>query len=204
MSAGAGSQESERAPELFPASRGVGPLLQRDYWAVIRRCRLSPAELGTFLATRFADFAPAEWVGFQRPGGESAPLQQGDLIEVHIRGVGDCAVQVIHRNPQSLTLATVRGHPEAGRITFGAYRNRRGDVVIHIRSRARSSSRKNYAGFLGPGDPMQTSTWTDFVNRVAVSVGEGVVGYIRADTRRIADEDEEHATHAPTYEARGN
>ena len=55
------------------------------------------------------------------------------------------------------------GHPEAGRITFGAYRTVDGDVVFHIRSRACSSSLFNYLGFLVGGDPMQTATWTDFV-----------------------------------------
>lgn len=201
---GRSGQEGEPTQALIPASRGVGPLLERDYWAVIRRSRLSPVELGELLATRFEAFAPAEWVDFRRHDGGSGPLQVGDQLDIHIRAVGACQVRVIHRNPQSLTLATVEGHPEAGRITFGAYRNRRGDVVLHIRSHARSSSAKNYAGFLGPGDPMQTSTWTDFVDRVAVTVGEGVVGYIRADTRRIPDEDEDRAMHAPTYEARGN
>ncbi|HEY0713601.1 MAG TPA: hypothetical protein VGF45_13060, partial [Polyangia bacterium] len=69
-----------------------------------------------------------------------------------------------------------------GRITFGAYRNDAGDVVFHIRSRARSSSQVNYVGFLTAGDPMQTTTWTDFVGSVARSFGKGVVGRIHSET----------------------
>ena len=32
---------------------------------------------------------------------------------------------------------------------------------------------------------MQTNCWTDFVNQVALTVGDGVVGWIHADKRRI-------------------
>jgi hypothetical protein len=190
--------------ELFTARRGVGPLLQRDYWAVLRHPKLTPREIGTLLAWRFAELAPPDWVGFRRHDGAQTALELGDLVDVHIRGVGDCEVKVIHKNPQSLTLATVRGHPEAGRITFGAYRNRDGDVIFHIRSHARASSRKNLFGYLGPGDPMQTSTWTDFVDRMAATVAEGVQGFIRADTRRISDEPDETVAHEPTYLAEGD
>jgi hypothetical protein len=166
---------------------------------VIRRSRASPEEIGTLLATRFAELAPQEWVGFQRCDGTQAPLGAGDRLAVHIRGAGDCEVQVLHQNPRSLTLGTVRGHPEAGRITFGAYRSAGGEVVFHIRSRSRASSLRNYLGFLGPGDPMQTSTWTDFVDTVAATVGDGVEGSVHADTCEIEDEPDADTTHAPTY-----
>ncbi len=93
-------------------------------------------------------------------------------------------MRVVHLDRQSFTVATLRGHPEAGRITFGAYRNPRGDVIFHIRSRARSSSSTRYFGFLAAGEPMQTSTWGELINRVAASVGEGVIGFIQAQTER--------------------
>lgn len=199
-STGAKPRESAR---IFPARGGVGPLLERDYWAIIRRSRLTPAEIGAMLVTRFCELAPEDWVEFVRHDGGEGPLQVGDRLDVHIRGIGNARVEVIHENARSVTLATVEGHPEAGRITFGAYRSGRGDVIFHIRSHSRASSRKSYLGFLGPGDPMQTSTWTDFVDRVAASVGEGVVGFIHAETRVIPDEPDALAAHEPTYLAEG-
>jgi hypothetical protein len=50
---------------------------------------------------------------------------------------------------------------------------------------------------------MQTSTWTDFVDRVAATVGEGVEGMIHADTCEIDDEPDPDAQSAPTYLAEG-
>lgn len=189
----------EPSRELLFAERGRGPLLQRDYWGVIDGCAISPAEVMRIVARWFPRFAPPELVVFTAP---SRPLRVGDEIGVRIRGVPRTAVRVIHQDAQSLTLATLRGHPEAGRITFGAYRNRRGDVIFHIRSRARSGSRFQRAGFLALGEGMQTRTWADFVDRVAVTVGRGVVGHIWSESCRVADEDRESAGHTPTFVAR--
>jgi hypothetical protein len=114
-------------------------------------------------------------------------------------------VRVVHRDAQSLTLGTLAGHPEAGRITFGAYRNDYRDVVFHIRSRARSSTQLRYAGFLAGGESLQTLAWTDFVAAVAFTFGDGVIGAIHADTRRIPDEpDDPRVACGPTFRAEGD
>lgn len=186
------------------ASQGSGPLFQRDYWAAIRDCRISPRQFGALLAAHFAEFAPSALARFERMDvGPSAdrPLRVGDELRVHIRMAGDFRVRVLHLDDNSITLCTLHGHPESGRITFGAYRNRRGDVVIHIRSRARSGSSKYYAGFVAVGEPMQTMTWTDYIDQLAHSVGRGVLGRIHEETRVLDTLDDENA---PTYLARGD
>lgn len=189
---------------LVLASDGTGPLLQRDYWAVIRNSRKTAKEIGAILAEDFSRFAPDELVKFDRVDGSSDPLEPGVELTVQIRLAGECRVRVIHRDENSVTLATVKGHPEAGRITFGAYPNEKGDVIFHIRSRARASSNVRYAGFLAVGEPMQTNTWTDFVDRVAHTVGEGVVGVIHADTTEVSDEpDDAEVICSPTFLATG-
>lgn len=195
-----GPQPGSHRSRLVPAQLGAGPLLQRDYWAVIEQCRLDPARLVRRVADHFEHFPPRELARFERrrPG----PLEVGDTLAVHIFGAGDTEVQVIHQDALSFTLATVQGHPEAGRITFGAYRNRRGDVIFHVRSRARSSSRLKRLGFLGVGEPMQTATWTDLIDHVAADAGRGVIGWIHAETRPCADEPEEQSAGTPTFYAR--
>ncbi len=123
-------------------------------------------------------------------------------MDVDILLAGACQVQVLRRDPNSLTLGTLAGHPEAGRITFGAYRNELGDVVFHIRSRARSSSKKCLVGYLAAGEAMQTNCWTDFVNNLAATVGQGVVGVIRVETAELDEEDDDPT--APTFVAAGS
>jgi hypothetical protein len=197
------TERSSPRPLLTPDS-GAGKYLERDYWAVIAQCRLRPSELMHAIRQRFVEFAPEELAGF-RSLGENRMLSVGDELEVQIAAAGTCFVRVLHVDEQSLTLGTLTGHPEAGRITFGAYCNARDDVIFHIRSRARSGSRLMYAGFLTAGEAMQTNTWTDFIAAVAQTFGDGVIGFIHAETREVADgphaPDEDHA---PTFRARGN
>jgi hypothetical protein len=189
--------------DLLTAQEGRGPLLQRDYWAVLEGCELTPPELMQRVAHHFPAFPPTELVRFHRPDGGEAALAVGDDLEVQIVGAGRAYVRVLHRDANSFTFGTLRGHPEAGRITFGAYRNPRGDVIFHIRSRARSDSRLHLLGFLAAGEPMQTNTWTDFIDRLAHMLARGVRGVIHADTRTIADEPAGDPT-LPTFLARGN
>jgi Domain of unknown function (DUF1990) len=199
--------ESEEAGELLSPEHGAGPLLQRDYWAVIKNSQRSPRELMEWVSRRFPDFAPKELCVFERPHapGELAPLQLGEEVTVRIQGAGTFAVRVIHQDAQSFTLATLPGHPEAGRITFGAYRNPQGDVIFHIRSRARSGSTFHYVGFVAGGEAMQTNTWTEFVLCAALSAGEGVLGVIHADTEKLEDTPEDDdPEHGPTFVARGD
>jgi hypothetical protein len=187
---------------LQPASSGTGVCLQRDYWAVIEHCRFKPSEIAALVAARFPEFPPPEIVVFERTADADGCLEVGEELDIRIRMAGPARVRVVHKGPCSITLATLEGHPEAGRITFGAYRTEAGDVVFHIRSRARSSSLFNYVGFRSAGDPMQTSTWTDFVNNVALTCGAGVRGAVHADTRTIpADEldDGDAAMNCPTF-----
>lgn len=42
-------------------------------------------------------------------------------MQVEIRSAGTCAVRVVDVQPRVLTLRTLDGHMEAGRISFGAY-----------------------------------------------------------------------------------
>jgi hypothetical protein len=187
---------------LQPASTGVGVFLQRDYWAVIANCRYKPSEVATLVAARFAEFPPRQIVVFERAGDHDGCLEVGEELDIQILMAGAARVRVVHRNECSITLATLAGHPEAGRITFGAYRGANADVIFHIRSRARSSTLFNYVGFRSAGDPMQTSTWTDFVNNVALTCGDGVAGVIHADTVMLAEQDSDagdEALDCPTF-----
>jgi len=191
----------ELAERLTPASEGSGPLLQRDYWGVLDGCGRSAPEVAALVRERFLDFPPEALVVFTREG--DGPLDVGDVLGVKIKGAPDTAVRVVHADANGLTLATVRGHPEAGRITFGAYPNGRGDVVFHIRSRARSASPFHLTGFLAAGEPMQTNTWTDFIDRLAHTVGDGVVGAIYAETQEVEETEADRVCEGPTFVAEG-
>jgi len=182
---------------------GAGALLQRDYWAAIADCRVGPAELMEDLRQRFCEFPPADLVSFSRVGTCDAPLGVGDELDIVIRMAGACRVRVTASDAHSFTLATLHGHPEAGRITFGSYRHEGGAVIFHIRSRSRSGSLKFATGFLTLGEAMQTNTWTDFVRTVARTYGTAVLGEVHADTIEVEPRPDDGDVTRPTFSARG-
>ena len=186
--------------DVFPAARGAGPLLQRDYWAVLAGCERKPSEVMAHVKARFCELPPASLVRFVAPAG----LALNAELDIHIVPAQSCRVRVLHEDAQSITLGTLEGHPEAGRITFGAYRNSAGDVIFHIRSRARSASASTRVGFLAIGDAMQTNTWTDFINNTAAGVGAHIPDAIRAETLEVEDSPEDARLHSPTFLAVGD
>jgi len=194
-------RSEDRSAGWLPATQGAGPLLQRDYWAVFERCALKPSELMAHVKSHFCELPPASLVHFDAPDG----LRCGAELDIRIRPAQSCRVRVLHEDSQTITLGTLPGHPEAGRITFGAYRNPAGAVVFHIRSRARSATVSKRVGFLAIGDAMQTNTWTDFINSTAASVGARITGAIRAETAEVEEvpEDDDPAG-APTFGAVGD
>ena len=50
---------------------------------------------------------------------------------------------------------------------------------------------------------MQTNTWTDFIDRLAHIVGDGVIGAIQAETQKIREEDIS-LINGPTFIATGD
>ena len=187
--------------DLLPARDGAGPLLQRDYWAVLTECRLKPSELMAHIKSNFCTFPPAALVEFVIDG----PLRKDARLDILIKPGQHCGVRVIHEDAQSLTLATLAGHPEAGRITFGTYRNAADEVILHIRSRARSGTLLKRIGFLAIGDAMQTNTWADFIRNAATSVGAHITGVIHADTQEVDEEPEDaDPPCTPTFRAVGD
>lgn len=173
---------------VIPASEGAGPLLQRDYWAVIEGTGCTPESLFRQVVEDFPSFAPEEIACFTPyPEGTLGPLELNREMGIEIRAAGFCRVRVVHMDSRSLTLRTLDGHPEAGRITFGAYWDRTGRLKFRIRSRARSSDVLRYVGYSLFGKGMQTRTWVTFVERVAKACGGWIHGDVHVETHEAED-----------------
>ena len=175
--------------DVIPAHQGSGPLLERDYFAVIDGAKRAPDEVGAMLRDHFEEFAPQETAVFRRSGadGKKTPLEIGDEMEIRIALLGLCKVRVVHLTTCSLTLRTLKGHPEAGRITFGAGRDGQGHLTFRILSRTRASGLLNYLGFLIMGKQLQARCWIRFIDRVVTATGGRVSGRIRVRTQKVAE-----------------
>jgi hypothetical protein len=156
--------------KIQAASAGHGPLWQRDYWTEIESSTLSPEEIVLLLRAEFSAFSPEEAAKFTRLDGKSTPLEVGEDMQVEIRGAGTSEVRVVGVAPRVLTLRTIDGHIEAGRISFGAYYEK-GKLVIRVRSKARSGSRRRHVAYILMGHVMQKKVWQVFIARVSARCG---------------------------------
>ncbi|MDQ3814869.1 MAG: DUF1990 domain-containing protein [Armatimonadota bacterium] len=178
------NNEGNGQREVIAASQGTGPLLQRDYRAAIADSACTPEQIMDKVRTEFPQFSPSELADFSCANA-AAPLDLGHEMEINIRMSGYCHVRVVHVDERSFTLRTLDGHPEAGRITFGAYCDEEGRLIFRIRSRARASTTKNYLGYEFLGKGLQARVWTTFIRRVAEACGGRIEGKVRTRRREV-------------------
>ncbi len=173
-------------PEIQYASEGTGPLLQRDYVAALRGVGASPEDVIRAIRTRFCEFAPPETARFQLCRQSNDPLDVGDEMDIRITLLSPCKVRVVHVDPCSMTLRTLAGHPEAGRITFASYRED-GRLFVRIRSRTRQAGILKYLGFLLMGKQLQARCWIRFLWKLAETLGGTLDGPVRVATKTTRD-----------------
>jgi hypothetical protein len=169
------------------ATEGTGPLWQRDYSGVIVDTPYAPEEVMRLLLREFPRFSPEEGAAFHRLGDPSQPLVMDEEMTIDLRGYGECAVRVVRVDERSLTLRTLEGHLEAGRITFGAYRDERSRLVFRITGRYRISGPLRYVGYRLFGMPIQEAIWGEFIKRVAAAVGGRLEGEVEVNTRKVPE-----------------
>jgi len=179
------SREENRPVQLAP--EGTGPLFQRDYVGVIADTAATPEAVIRLIRQDFPDFSPTELAEFTRPDPASEILDLDDTMHVHIKGAGHCAVIVTLLEERSLTLRTLEGHLEAGRITFAADNDEVGRLVFRIRSVSRIRDPVRYLAYRLLGQHAQTLIWITFIQRVAERCGGRLVGDVVTSMDEVED-----------------
>jgi len=173
-----------------PAAHGAGPQLERRYFVDLARARLSPAQLMQAIQADLPHFSPELLADFEQRAGEPGVLRVGDEFHIKILGPWNGSVRVVQVSATRFELATLAGHPEAGRICFEVHHldERPGELRFEIRSLARS--RDGLVAFaydtLGGGRLMQAATWIEFCRRVAEASGGQALGPVTVETIRRA------------------
>ncbi|MEW4567604.1 DUF1990 family protein [Tautonia sp. JC769] len=170
------------------ASQGYGPLLKREYVAVIDGSDCTPEAVADRIRNEFTTFAPRETARFEcKSRGKGEPLELGDVLDIRLSLVGSCRVKVVHLDDRSITLRTMDGHPELGRITFVSDRDDRGRVRFGIVSRTRANGLANFTGFLLMGKQMQSRCWINFIGNLAEACGGRVLDAVKVRTVAVEE-----------------
>jgi len=172
-------------PELQSWEDGVGPLLHRIYRTRIAGSRLSARELIAELREDMDKVAPTEFATFQKAEGEG-PMRAGDEYVVRMPGPWDGPVVIVAVDDQSIRLATLAGHLEAGQIEYRAREDHRG-LVFEIESWARSGDRLSDLLYthVQISREVQLHMWASVLRNVVEFAGGKMHGGIVITTRRV-------------------
>jgi hypothetical protein len=187
--------DADYPPELPPAvvddavqrvADGVGPLLHRRYRVRIRGSRCTPEELMRTFVGDLNAVVPSEVAFFRQLRGADGPPEVGDDYLVRMPGPWDGPVRVIRTDANSLRLATLRGHLEAGQIEFRARRDGDG-LTFEIESWARAGDWLSHIAYnyLRLAKEIQLNMWTHCCLRTCKIAGGRPDGGVWITTHRV-------------------
>jgi hypothetical protein len=150
---------------LQTVQQGVGPTVTRTYATKVASSLTAEGVMSAAKSdiNRFSDNYDGG------PGGiyfDPGRITQGQAHTIYGIPFGPLArVQTTSVSNTSFTFTTMKGHFEAGTITFSA-KNIPDGFKFKIQSVARSSSWLNYAAYHYIGKQFQTATWNNFLHNV--------------------------------------
>lgn len=168
---------------------GFGPLYRRTYRVEVEDPRTGPEELITRLLNDPNRASPTEVSRFEATTGRGR--RPGAEFAVRMPGPWRSSVRVVERTPTGFTFVTLRGHMEAGEITFDACWGEGGRLLFTIESWARSGDR--LSGWAYRRVPvireMQLHMWVHVCEQVAAMAGGRQLGDVVVTTHRWKEAD---------------
>lgn len=163
---------------------GFGPLYRRTYRVETEDPRIRPEELIARLLNDPNRAAPTEVSRFEATAGRDR--RPGAEFAVRMPGPWRSSVRVVERTPTGFTFVTLRGHMEAGEITFEASGGDGAPLLFAIESWARSGDR--LSGWAYRRVPvireMQLHMWVHVCEQVAAMAGGRQRGDVVVTTQR--------------------
>ncbi len=152
--------------------QGFGQMWQKTYRVRLEGVETTPAAVIGEWKTRFPDFWPAG----NRFYAPLAGVQPGEVAVLNLSMPGGArlstGVRVIYADDESFSFMTPEGHMFAGMITFSAFPDADGVIVVQIQALIRASDPIYEIGFqLGFGHKMEDRFWHDTLRNLAAHLG---------------------------------
>ncbi|HSK17826.1 MAG TPA: DUF1990 family protein [Longimicrobiales bacterium] len=154
-------------PEQTP-DEGVGRLQRRRFRVDIHGSGISARELLQRFADGFADIVPFEAAA--EPGTPTR-LRESATLTLELPARGHVQVRVESIDEQSITLATIEGHPLAGIVRFRFQDRDNGSIRFTIDVVERPATRLDQISMAIIGTAAQTRTWKQTAENVASAAG---------------------------------
>ncbi|HSH69691.1 MAG TPA: STAS domain-containing protein [Deferrisomatales bacterium] len=151
---------------------GFGQLWHKVYRLRLGGIETTPQEAAGYLQSHLGELWPPG--NHLRLVGTDRQLVPGAVGHIQLRLPGGAplstGVRVLHRSPTSLTFVTLRGHMEAGWITFAAH-DEGGTTVVRVESLARTGDPMYEVGFQLFGHGQQEGFWRHTLTALARHLG---------------------------------
>jgi hypothetical protein len=156
---------------------GVGDFYHREY-RIAFETATAPEAIVRAVTQDLNRFTNPAMAVFQKRRGDADRFEVGDRFEILITGPWNGPVEVVDSRPGRFSFVTLKGHLEAGFITFEAVGLDGGRAEFVIRSWATCSDRLVWFSYavLGMTKYMQTKMWRFFCLRVAQEFGDDCSG----------------------------
>jgi uncharacterized protein YbjT (DUF2867 family) len=177
-------QLTDEAPEQTP-DEGVGPLKRRRFVIDIEDSRHDAVALFSAFREAFAEVVPFEAAA--EPGAPTRIADHDTLtLELPVRGHVQVRVEKIEA--QSMTLATLEGHPLAGIVRFSTRDTAPGSVRFAVDVIERAASRLDQLSMAVIGNAAQKRTWTATAENVCELAGGRAEAGVVEETWSLDDE----------------
>ncbi|MGO9736859.1 MAG: FAD-dependent oxidoreductase [Desulfomonilaceae bacterium] len=148
---------------------GFGQLWQKTYRLYINSPNISPEHVVEALKQNFPSFQPS----FNHFFPSAAGIKPGEIVLIDsITPVGPVStgVMILYADDLSFTFCTPQGHPEAGWVTFSAFKVD-GATVVQVYGLTRSNDPIFEATFHLVGSKIQIRIWTHVLKSLAAFLG---------------------------------
>lgn len=178
---------ADDAPEQTP-DEGVGSLQRRRFQVDIAGSGATARDLLARFTEQFADIVPFDAAA--EPGAPTRLRDNATLtLELPARGHVQVRVEAIDEN--SVTLATLEGHPLAGIVRF-RFQDRDNDIVrFTIDVMERPASRLDQVSMALIGTAAQTRTWEQTAENVVDMAGGHAHGGVTEQSWELSDDSAE-------------
>jgi len=163
--------------------QGFGQLWQKTY-RISLPGNISPEQAISTLKENFTKYQPPANRFFPPPEG----ISPGEVILINADTPGGLVVtgvMVLYAGPESFTFITPQGHPEAGWVTFSAFKDN-GFTTVQIEGLARAGDPVYELAFRIAGSRLQQSIWMNVLQSMLKHLnvdGQVQVTPVRLDTR---------------------
>lgn len=173
--------------ETQKVADGVGPLYHRIYSVVVQSNWENALRSMQRLQRNLNHFSPQTMCKFEKRHGDELKLAPGDEFQIHITGPWNGPVRVNAVNPTGFSLATLKGHIEAGEIHFRVNRIDSEKVRFEVESMAKSHD--HLIDLLYDKIPIvkfaQTEMWKKFCKNFGEELSFGIQGEPRGEISDI-------------------